>query len=929
MIKIFHLTKRFANRLVLDDINLELPSKGFVVLHGSSGSGKSTLLNILGGILRDYEGFVEIKNTCISRLNEEEMRSFRIYNIGYVFQNFNLLNLETVYENIALPLDSISTLNKKIKRRRIVDVMQSLDIAHLEKKNINKLSGGEKQRVSIARSIINSPSILLCDEPTGALDNKNSKNVYEILKKLSTSMLVIVASHDNSIVSYADILVGISDGKINQINQKEIINKKDDVLLIANTFKKKKSELSNRFLFHHAYQKMKSKKFRSLITNTILSMSLTGIGVSLLLSSSMSGKIKGAFNSLTNGNQIVATLKQNSSNTFSGVYSAPESHVEELSLRYKKYVEGYGVNYLVNYEDFFKDKNNFYFAIRGDKYYLESLSARSINDFCWNSDDDNSITYPYSIADLDYDEVILALNYVDLVNLCYKLQIRRSYSSLGSYLRGHDLLLYLEVQNSAWQYEDEQIFIVKGVKESAFSCIYHTDSLWNKKVFEKMMLLPTRDDDNYLYPWQMYKIYYLKCLEDPGDFIDRTLSDELSYDYVFERTSYYYNPSICKINEVCQEKRINIYLTDKVAINTGVINSLASLDSRLSHYYFTSSFGYSSYASNLLNGFSKNFYVSFSENKIDEAIDADTMNKDETLEVSLPPGVSNGNFLNSLGNGLHFSSKVKSLKKGRLPNRLNEIAISSGLEEQLLEDGYGKELYLAGVADESLDEDGKIEKTYQKSKLVVVGIVNEDKPYLYHSNYWTLSFFRDNFGISMFNLTPTSVIFELDDDVSAKEVCEKYNGMFKDLVFSSPSDELTKSIESTLSYANIILLAFSLIAMIISMLLLGTIIMLNVIESENEIVLFTYLGISQKDINSTFVSQALLHSLIAVALANIEIIFIDIFISYSLFDMLQSSFIYSFNPLPLLITSIIGILMSIALSNIVTNILIKKKKKNS
>lgn len=928
MIKIFHLTKRFNDRLVLDDISLNLPKKGLVVLLGSSGSGKSTLLNIIGGILREYEGLVEIENTCISRLNEDEMRSFRLNNIGYVFQNFNLLNLETVYENIALPLESVSSLSKKIKRRRIVDVMQNLDIYHLEKKNVNKLSGGEKQRVSLARALINSPSLLLCDEPTGALDNKNSKNVYEILRKLSSSMLVLVASHDNSIIEYADMVIKISDGKILTISEKEKSNKKEDVLLLANKFKKRSSELSTHFLFHHAYQKMKSKKFRSLITNGILSMSLAGIGISLLLSSSMSDKIQSSFRSLTNGNQIVASLKQSSSNIFSNVYSAPENHVMEIANRYRNYIDGYGVNYLVNYEDFFKDRNDFYFSIRGEKYFINSLSSRSINDYRWILEDDENITYPYTITDLNYDEVVLGLNYVDLVNLCFKLQIQRSYSSLGTYLRGHDLLLYLEVKNSSWQYEDEQIFIVKGVKESAISCFYHSDTLWNEKVFEKMMLLPSRDDDDKIYPWEMFKIYYLKCIEEPSLFLNRTLSDELNYDYVFERTSYYYNPSLCKINEVCSEKRINIYLTDKIALNTGLISSLASLDSRLSRFYYVSNFGYSSYASNLLNGFSKNFFVSFDENKIDEAIDADTMNKDDALEISLPIGVVNGNFLNSLGDGLHFSSKVDSLKRGRMPNRLNEIAISSGLEKLLLSEGYGKEIYIGGVIEESINSNNEIEKIYQKSKAVVVGVVEEEKPYLYHQNYWTLSFFRDNLGISSFNLTPTSVIFELDNDVDANQICKKYNEVFKNLIFTSPTEELSQSIESTLSYANIILLVFSLIAIIISTLLLATIIMLNVIESKNEIELFTYLGIKEKDINATFMSQALLHSLIAIALANIEIVFIDIFISFALSDMLQSSFVYSFNFLPLLITSIIAILMSVILSNFVTRILIKKKKRN-
>ncbi len=928
MITIKKLSKKYGSRTVLDNIDLSLPRNGLVLLYGASGSGKSTLLNAIGGIERSYNGSIEIKNTCISRLNDDQMRIFRIQNIGYVFQNFNLLNLETVYENIALPLDSVSNQNKRIKKRRIIDVMNMLDIRNLAKKNINKLSGGEKQRVAIARAIINSPSILLCDEPTGALDNKNSQNVYEILKKLSANILIIIASHDPSAVQYANQILKIKDGIIETNEQKEIAKENERRAVIGNRFRKRKPELPLRFHLHHAFQRMKSKKFRTMITNGILSLSLTGIGVSTLLSSGISSKIQEAFSSLTNGKQITVSLKHENSNIFGGVFSASEQRVKDLSQRYKNYVDGYGVSYLVNFEDFFKDQNDFYFPIRGEKYFIKSLSTRSINDYRWLNND-TSITYPYSIYELNTDEVVLGLNYVDVVNLCYKLQIQRSYSSLGNYIRSHDLFLNLEVMNTSWQYEDEQTFLVKGIKESNKSCIYHSSSLWNQTVFEKMMLLPSNDGETAKYPWEMYKIYFLKSIEDAGTFIDRLMRDKDNHDYVFERTNNYYHPSLCKIGEVCSERRVLVFLSDKYAINTGIINDLANIDNRLTSFYYLSNYGYSSYASNVLNGFSKNAFISLDESKIEDAIDADTMNNDNGLTLSLPNGVINGNYLNSLGDGFHFSSRMENLLIGRSPNHLNEIVISSGLNQKFGGECYGKELYYAGLANETYYEDETIEKEYRQTKMIIVGIVDEDKDYIYHYPNWTISFFRDQLGISMFNLTPSSVVFELDDDVDQDSLCEEYNKLFKELNFTSPSEDLTSSINSTLKYANIILLAFSLISTIISVLLLGTIIMLNVLESESEISLFTYLGIRQKDINLNFVYQALSHGLIAIFFANIEIVLVDLAISYSLKDMLKTSFIYSFNPFPFIVTFSLGIFLCLFVSFIVTKyLLIKKGKKD-
>lgn len=928
MITIKNLTKKYGSRIILNNVNLSLPRNGLFLLYGSSGSGKTTLLNAIGGIERDYHGSIEIKNTCISRLNDEQMRIFRIQNIGYVFQNFNLLNLETVYENIALPLDSISSQNKRIKRRRVGDIMNMLDIRQLSNKNINKLSGGEKQRVSIARAIINSPSILLCDEPTGALDEKNSLNVYQILKKLSSSILVIIASHDPSAKKFANLILKIKDGVIDSeeiIHNEQVFESKK---IIGNRFRKQKPEMPIKFHFHHALQRMKSKKFRTLITNSILSLSLTGIGVSSLLSTGISAKIKEAFSSLTNGNQINVTLKNENPNIFGNVYTASESNIKELSLKYSNYVDGYGVSYLVNFEDFFKDQNDFYFSIRGEKYFIKSLSTRSINDFRWLNDDDVNITYPYSIYELNNDEIILGLDYVDVVNLCYKLQIQRSYSSLGNYIRSHDLFLNLEVMNSSWQYEDEQTFLVKGIKETNKSCIFHSSFLWNQAVFEKMMLLPSSDNDVRQYPWEMYKIYFLKPIEEVGTFIDRLMDDKDNHDYVFERTSNYYHPLLCKIGEVCKEKRVLVFLSDKYAINTGLINDIAKIDKRLNNYYYLSNYGYASYASNVLSGFSKNVFISLDKNKIEDAIDADTMNHDSGLSLSLPNEVINGNYLNSLGNGFYFSSKIDNLKKGRAPNHLYEIVISSGLNEKLGGNAYGKELYFAGLIDEKVNADQSIEKEYRLAKIVIVGVIEEEKSYIYHNPNWTISFFRDQLGTSMFNLTPFSVVFEIDEDVEPASLCEEYNKTFKELKFTSPSEDLTSSIDSTLKYANIILLSFSLISTVISILLLGTIIMLNVLESENEITLFTYLGIRQNDINLNFVCQSLCHGIISIFFANIEIIIVDLAISYSLKDMFKSSFIYSFNPFPFIVTFSLGIFLSLLVSFIVTKyLLIKRRKK--
>ena len=926
MIKIINLTKRFDKRLVLKKVNLTLPDKGLVFLRGSSGSGKTTLLNVIGGIDKSYEGLIEVKNVRISLLNDEDLRRFRIYNIGYLFQNFNLLNLETVYENIKLPLDTISSQSTLIKRRRIKDIMISLQIDKLANTNVNKLSGGEKQRVAIARALVNSPSIILCDEPTGALDENSAKNVYEILKKISANILVIVASHDPEVINYADMVVNIRDGHVAvpdfvPLDYPLTYHKP----YIGNNFKKHKPKLTSSFKISHSYHKMKSKKIRTLITNGILSLSLTGIGVSVLISNGISTKIKDSFASLTNGNQITMSLKRENANTFSNIYSAPEYYVDDIYQSYKNYLDGYGVSYLVNYEDFFKDRNDFYCSIRGEKYYINSLSTRSINEYRWLDNESEDIIYPYRVDTLEDDEIILGLDYVEMVNLCFKLQIQRSYSSLGAYVRNNQFLLNLEVENKSWKYDDEQVFLVRGIKEVKKSCLFHKNNIWNQIVFEKMMLLPSSDNDETFYPWEMYKLFYLRPIEDVGTFINRTLLDSSLHDFVFERTNYSYTPSLCKINEVCSERVVFVFLSDKYAINTGIVNGLIKMEDKLKSYYYLSSYGYSSYASNVLNGFSKNFFISSDLSKVEMAVDADTMNNDVSLKVDLPDGVINGYFLNSIDGGLRFSSKPKQLIKGRLPKNLNEIAISSGLIDKLGSDVYGSELYFAGLNSEIITLNGS-EKDYRFGKLVVVGVVNEEKSYFYHEPNWSISFFRDIVGVSNFNLCPTSVVFELDQDVDAHELCDKLNSTFKDFKFVSPSDELSKSIETTLQYANSILLVFSLVASLISLILLGTVLMLNIIESKQEITLLRYIGLYEKDIKSTFVYHSLTHGFIAFLLSSIQITAIDFAISFSFKELFHTQILYSFNVYPIVIIFVASYLFSFITSYLTTLSLTKRKK---
>ncbi|MEK4231272.1 ABC transporter ATP-binding protein/permease [Solibacillus sp. FSL H8-0538] len=213
MIQINNLSKRYDHSLILDDTSFTFPSKGLVCLLGASGSGKSTLLNMVAGFDSDYSGDITVWGTSISKMNADELCAYRRENIGFIFQNYHLLSGYTVLENILLSCE-LNTASEEENSENAKELLNKLGLSQKTDEKIENLSGGQKQRVAIARALISNPRIILADEPTGALDRKNSNEIMELLKEISKDRLVIVITHDQKICSLADEVIHIENGKM-------------------------------------------------------------------------------------------------------------------------------------------------------------------------------------------------------------------------------------------------------------------------------------------------------------------------------------------------------------------------------------------------------------------------------------------------------------------------------------------------------------------------------------------------------------------------------------------------------------------------------------------------------------------------------------------------------------------------------------------
>ena len=214
ILKVQNLTKKYGKKdtevVALDNVSFSVEKGEFIAIVGASGSGKSTLLHLMGGVDKPTSGKVFINDKDIYQLSKDDLAIFRRREIGIIYQFYNLIPILNVKENILLPCNLDG---KKVEEKHLQEIIELLGLSNREEHLPNQLSGGQQQRVAIGRAIINNPSIILADEPTGNLDSKSSKEIIELLKKSNKkyNQTILLITH---IAEQADRIIKIQDGKI-------------------------------------------------------------------------------------------------------------------------------------------------------------------------------------------------------------------------------------------------------------------------------------------------------------------------------------------------------------------------------------------------------------------------------------------------------------------------------------------------------------------------------------------------------------------------------------------------------------------------------------------------------------------------------------------------------------------------------------------
>ena len=219
MIKIEHLTKKYGEGdsccLALNDVSADIQENTFTVITGKSGSGKTTLLNMIATIDDVSSGNIYLDGKDLTEINRKNIAKFRRENLGFIFQDFNLLDTLTIHENIALALTINKTKKSEIDNK-VINIAKELGIEELLSKYPYEVSGGQKQRTACARALVTNPKLILADEPTGALDSKAAQMLIEMISNLNRNLeaTILMVTHDSFTASYCDRILFIKDGKI-------------------------------------------------------------------------------------------------------------------------------------------------------------------------------------------------------------------------------------------------------------------------------------------------------------------------------------------------------------------------------------------------------------------------------------------------------------------------------------------------------------------------------------------------------------------------------------------------------------------------------------------------------------------------------------------------------------------------------------------
>lgn len=912
---------------VLDDINIDFPSKGLFYIVGESGSGKTTLLNVISGLFKNYEGEVIFDGEEMKNLTSAQKNEMYRSKMAYSTQEDLVGSNETVEQSLFLPLE-LYDLSSKEKESRIRNAVRLVALEDLLKSRCSSLSGGEIKRVSLARVLVRDYDVLLLDEPLGPLDFSMREKIEGIIKSIAEDSLVIIVTHNTGELKPDDNVIRLKDGKIttaafHQLRKEESIIKNKAIgcrFKILETFK-------------IAIRMFLSDFRHSCFSSFASSLALIAIGLIVLVSKGISSGLSQCLAGSMSPNTVLVQQRERKMED-TDFSSASYADCQALYSRYSESLMGVGAYYEGDFENFFVNANKFYFALGRDTLSFPDIDFRCLAETAYYKEL-KSAGRPFLQLSLTDEEIGLGLTLAEAKELAsfYGLEVSSPYDSINAYLTSNNMVLNGKIENSQIHYRLFFLFKVRLVIPSSRGMFIHTNPFFSEWLFDDFMCFSNtgrREEANIDFA-KVYKAYYLMIDSDRK----RSFLEELSSDSDFshlavcplkDRLMSYYQP----VEEDTQDRYV-VYNRFDNSLSYADIQGIedhysASIDSVCysdSFYYF-SSFGYG-------GGFIKPIYASGDRGLLNKIADYNynaqfDLHGFQGSTIQFDEGVVMGDLSGTCKNPLQFKAYLKppSIIRGVEPQEFNQVLISDSLAKELFgsNEYMDKALFLSCLSD-TVYKNGGYKNVFKDGQVTIVGIVESEDFLIYQKPRFLNYLQQDQFGLNLELSLLDHALIEFSSSADIDEVMDFLEDSYSECRFSLPVKKMADSVENVVGYIVNGLLSFAFFSALIAAILMVFVIFLFVQEGQNRIKMMQMMGFNIYDISSLYWSLGLLMSLSAYVSSSFFLLFFSFFFGKALETELGLSFM-GFAPEIFLVNLVFAIVLSL-LSGFITQIVIRRK----
>lgn len=887
-ISVSALTLERGGKKIISNASFTLPPKGLIALLGPSGSGKTSLLETLAGFTLPHSGTITEFDAEITKMSEKERMDFRLLNLAYLPQNGPVFAEMTVWENVLFPLEKIVSSTPLSVREKGKSCLSRLGISDLAPKRANTLSGGERSRLLLSRSFLKPKKAYLLDEPTSALDRERAREVFKLLKAESAKCLIVAATHDQELAnSFASCVLEIGNGEIREAkrrNEREIVKEPMAHEPIFAGIRK----WSFRSLLISAFRTLSLGKFRSLVLLSALTGAFIVTGLSSFFARDVGNLMREAISTYVGEREITVSTRNEGLPIIGETVQATKDDISIIEEALPE-IASTGVSYLAPFESFFPDENLTVVSQGGRELEMPSLNFRSFAECLHIGPQERESFFPFSPEPLKEEEICLGLPLESMKQLAsfFELPIKE-YRHVGDFLKRQKVTLLLKVENASWSYKDEQLFVLKGVKEAPLMSVFHQDERWNEWLVEFKMRFPVSNFPDYSKPWIMEKAHYVRT-DNPFGLLESVRVSGLDESYVFSKGSD-------EMDSHSTSDNLTRFYVEKGEKNSLSFKEISALAKRGfdSPFLALSRGTFRSYPEQWAFGPQYPLFLSASESAAVSF--SDLMGEVHNLaDIAL---------LDIPASSLMFSALVPRFANPDIRISEGGFAVSAPLAERLgLKDG----LWISAIREVGLSVDD-LALSYDYVKVLEVEVRGGDEEALFLPPYFLEDFLRARIGTSPELLESDSVIFKVGEQFDEETAISRMKEEFPAYEFVSSSAIVEGSLGETLGLVELLLngaaVSFSLLALIVS----ASHSLSEAERHKREGRLLFELGFRRIDIFKRRLAPIALTLFLSVFLAIISLILIEKAAHFSIAKGFGvASLPFSFDSVPLLIVLSLGL----------------------